>query len=50
MGIGNLNKAYKAEELAKDDNIMPAAAGVTKGDMLKGVRYTAAGALTIQSL
>jgi fructose-1,6-bisphosphatase class II len=46
MGIRNLNKVYKTEELTKGDNIMLAATGVTNGDMLKGVRYTATGALT----
>ncbi len=46
MGVKNINKVFKTEELAKGENIMLAATGVTSGDMLKGVRYTGVGAFT----
>lgn len=46
MGVEDLKKIFKTEDLAKGDNIMLAATGVTEGDMLKGVRYTATGAFT----
>jgi fructose-1,6-bisphosphatase II len=46
MGIKDINKVFKTEELARGDNIMLAATGVTDGDMLKGVRYTGYGAYT----
>jgi fructose-1,6-bisphosphatase II len=46
MGIKNINKIFRTEELAKGNNIMLAATGVTDGDMLKGVRYTSTGAYT----
>ncbi|MEW6776056.1 MAG: class II fructose-bisphosphatase [Bdellovibrionota bacterium] len=45
MGISDLAKKYTTEELAKG-NVMFAATGVTDGDFLKGVRYTATGAVT----
>jgi fructose-1,6-bisphosphatase II len=46
MGIKDINKIFKTEELAKGDNIMLAATGVTDGDLLRGVRYTGSGAYT----
>jgi fructose-1,6-bisphosphatase II len=46
MGVKNLNKVFRTEELVKGDNIMLAATGVTDGDLLKGVRYTGTGAFT----
>jgi len=46
MGIKNINKIFKTEELVKGNNIMLAATGVTDGDLLKGVRYTSTGAYT----
>jgi fructose-1,6-bisphosphatase II len=46
MGIKDINKVFKTEEMAKGKNIMLAATGVTDGDMLKGVRYTSTGAYT----
>jgi fructose-1,6-bisphosphatase II len=46
MGVKNINKIFKTEELAKGNNIMLAATGVTDGDLLKGVRYTSTGAYT----
>jgi len=46
MGVSDINKIFTTEELAKGDNIMLAATGVTNGDMLRGVRYTGTGAIT----
>jgi fructose-1,6-bisphosphatase II len=46
MGVKDLKKVFKTEEMAKGENIMLAATGVTNGDMLDGVRYTGTGAFT----
>lgn len=46
MGVEDLRKIFKTEEMAAGENIMLAATGVTEGDLLKGVRYTATGAFT----
>ncbi|MEM9469331.1 MAG: class II fructose-bisphosphatase [Pseudomonadota bacterium] len=45
-GITDLNKIYKTNDLAKPDNVMFAATGVTSGTMLPGVRRYAGGAVT----
>ena len=45
MGVTDLHKIYKAEELARGD-VMFAATGVTTGDFLRGVRFFANGAET----
>ncbi len=45
-GITNFSKIYTTNELAKPDNVMFAATGVTDGAMLKGVRRFAGGATT----
>lgn len=45
MGISDIDKVFKLEELAKGD-VMFAATGVTNGDFLKGVRYFGGGAFT----
>lgn len=45
MGIDDLDKIYTAEQMAKGD-IFFAATGVTNGDLLRGVRYLAGGAVT----
>lgn len=45
-GITDLNKIYKTDDLAKPDNVMFAATGVTSGTMLPGVRRFAGGAVT----
>lgn len=45
-GIKDLNKIYKTNDLAKPDNVMFAATGVTDGTMLRGVRRYAGGAKT----
>ncbi len=39
MGIENLDKVYRTEELAPGKSIIFAAAGVTEGTLLKGVRF-----------
>ena len=39
MGIGDLEKVYQTEELAPGKNMIFAAAGVTDGSLLKGVRF-----------
>jgi fructose-1,6-bisphosphatase II len=39
MGISDLNKVYRTEELAPGKNVIFAAAGVTDGSLLKGVRF-----------
>ena len=46
MGLKDLGKIFRENELAKGDNIMFAATGVTDGDMLKGVRFFGGGAHT----
>jgi fructose-1,6-bisphosphatase II / sedoheptulose-1,7-bisphosphatase len=45
-GIRDLKKIYTTDELAKPDNVMFAATGVTDGAMLKGVRRYPGGATT----
>ncbi|MFT3709404.1 MAG: class II fructose-bisphosphatase [Archangium sp.] len=45
MGVKDLHKIYKADELASGD-VMFAATGVTTGDFLKGVRFFAHGCET----
>ena len=39
MGIDNLDRVYKTEDLAPGKNVIFAACGVTDGSLLKGVRY-----------
>jgi fructose-1,6-bisphosphatase II len=46
MGIKDISKVYKCSELARGNNIMFAATGVTDGDLLKGVRFRKGGAVT----
>lgn len=45
-GISDLNAIYTTNDLAKPDNVMFAATGVTDGTMLRGVRRYAGGAKT----
>ncbi len=45
MGVKDLTAVYSAEEMARGE-VMFAATGVTDGDMLRGVRFTAGGART----
>lgn len=46
MGIKNIDKVFTINELAKGDDIMFAATGVTNGSFLKGVRFIGGGATT----
>ncbi len=46
VGITDLKRIYRTNDLAKPDNVMFAATGVTDGAMLQGVRRTAHGART----
>lgn len=46
MGVKNINKVFTIDELARPDDIMFAATGVTNGSFLKGVRITPDGAMT----
>ena len=39
MGIMDLNKVYRTEDLAPGKNVIFAAAGVTDGSLLRGVRF-----------
>ena len=39
LGITDLDKIYKTEDLAAGEDIMFAVTGITDGDLLKGVRY-----------
>jgi fructose-1,6-bisphosphatase II / sedoheptulose-1,7-bisphosphatase len=45
-GITDFKKIYTTDDLAKPNNVMFAATGVTDGTMLKGVRRFAGGAVT----
>ncbi len=45
-GITDYDKIYTTDDLAKPDNVMFAATGVTTGSMLQGVRRYAGGAVT----
>jgi fructose-1,6-bisphosphatase II len=45
----DVDKTYTEEELAKGNELVFAASGVTKGELLDGVRFTATGA-TVSSL
>jgi fructose-1,6-bisphosphatase II / sedoheptulose-1,7-bisphosphatase len=45
-GIKDFNKIYTTDDLAKGDNVMFAATGVTDGTMLRGVRMFPGGAKT----
>ncbi len=46
VGITDFNRIYTTNDLAKPDNVMFAATGVTDGTMLKGVRRFPGGATT----
>ena len=46
MGIDNLKRVYRTEDLAPGKKIIFAACGVTDGSLLKGVRYFGGGART----
>jgi fructose-1,6-bisphosphatase class II len=46
MGIGNLKKVYRTEDLAPGQNVMFAACGVTDGALLRGARFFGDGTRT----
>ena len=46
MGHGDPTRIYGTDELASGDNVVFAATGVTKGDLLEGVRFFGGGART----
>jgi fructose-1,6-bisphosphatase II len=46
MGHGDESRVYRTEDLASGDNLVFAATGVTKGDLLEGVRFFGGGART----
>jgi len=46
MGHGDPARVYRTEELASGENVVFAATGVTKGDLLEGVRFFGGGART----
>jgi len=46
MGIDNLDRVYSTEELAPGSSVIFAAAGVTDGSLLKGVRFFGDGVRT----
>ena len=46
MGHGDSTRIYRTDELASGENLVFAATGVTKGDLLEGVRFFGGGART----
>lgn len=46
LGINDIRTVYTTDNLAKGENIMFAATGITDGDLLNGVRYRSDGATT----
>lgn len=46
MGIKNLDKVFKIDDLAKGDQCLFAATGVSTGPLLKGVNFTSKAAIT----
>jgi fructose-1,6-bisphosphatase II len=46
MGIRDVKKVYHTDDLASGKNLVFAACGVTNGDLLQGVRFTADGVKT----
>lgn len=46
MGIKDLDKVFYLNDLAKGNNVMFAATGVSDGPLLRGVRFTSSGAVT----
>jgi fructose-1,6-bisphosphatase II len=46
MGHGDSARVYHTDELASGENVVFAATGVTKGDLLEGVRFFGGGART----
>jgi len=46
MGVNDINRVYDVADLARGDDIMFSATGVTNGDMVQGVRFFSRGAWT----
>jgi len=46
MGVTNIDTIYTESDLAKGDNIMFVATGVTNGDLLRGVKFQKGDAIT----
>jgi len=46
MGHGDPTRVYRTDELASGENVVFAATGVTRGDLLEGVRFFGGGART----
>ena len=46
MGHGDTDRVYRTDDLASGENVVFAATGVTKGDLLEGVRFFGGGART----
>jgi fructose-1,6-bisphosphatase II len=46
MGVEDIDRVFTEKELARGDDIMFAATGVTNGDLLKGVQFKPGGAIT----
>jgi fructose-1,6-bisphosphatase II len=46
MGVTDPDRMYTERELAQGDDVVFAATGVSDGDLLKGVRFRAGGAVT----
>jgi fructose-1,6-bisphosphatase II len=46
MGIEDVNRLLKMDDLVRDDDVIFSATGITEGLMLKGVTFTAGGAIT----
>jgi fructose-1,6-bisphosphatase/sedoheptulose 1,7-bisphosphatase-like protein len=47
MGIADVKRTYRANDLASGKNIIFAATGVTEGTLLKGVRFFGGGIRTM---
>jgi fructose-1,6-bisphosphatase II len=46
MGLADLDRVYRTEDLAPGENLVFSATGVTEGDLLQGVRFFGGGART----
>jgi fructose-1,6-bisphosphatase II len=46
LGVVDVNKVLRMEDLVKGEDVIFAATGITDGDMLKGVQFTGKGATT----
>jgi fructose-1,6-bisphosphatase II len=46
MGIEDFGRVYTEHDLARGDDVLFAATGVSDGDMLRGVRFTGTGAIS----